>query len=163
MVVSMTGNSDTGVFPGITPVQNGFDITVSTGPAAGNNVSSRPSAQVPNDAVHSWDFGSGEIYEIEPREPVGGARPAMVIRSGLTVDASASSAALQIGDTVVAQLVGIPRLGIADGSQKAVVRYVGADLIIAEDVRLSTLARQNGGFNTPLTMTDMQSIPTMPG
>jgi hypothetical protein len=63
-----------------------------------------------------------------------------------------------VGDTIVAELVGIARLGIADGAQRAVVRYVTADIIIAEDVRLGTLTRQGGGTNTPLAPADMQAI-----
>ncbi len=157
--MSMSGNSDTGVFPGITQFQDGFNFTISTGPGvSANQVAGRAAAQAPVDAVQSWDFGAGPIYEIEAREPVGGARPAMVLRGGMAVDASAGAAQIQVGDTVLATMVGIPRLGIPDGAQKAVVRYVTPDVIIAEDVRLPTLRRQNGATNTPLTLADMQAI-----
>ncbi len=157
--MSMSGNSDTGVFPGFASLQNGFDITLSTGPGIASNVVNRRSPSVPAGAVHTWDFGAGPIYEIEPAEPASGVRPAVVLRNGRPVDAIAGNAAIAVGDTVVAQLVGIPRLGIPDGAQKAVVRYAGPDLIIAEDVRLTTtLRRQNGATNTPLTVADMQAI-----
>jgi hypothetical protein len=158
--MAMSGNSDTGVFPGLTQFQESFDVTVTSGPgAATNRVSTRMSAQVPADAVQTWDFGAGAIYEIEPPEPAGGARPATIVRRGINADVSAGGADIQVGDTVQATMVGIPRLNIPDGVQKAVVRYVGPDLVIAEDVRLTTtLRRQTGGFNTPLTMADMQAI-----
>jgi hypothetical protein len=155
--MAMSGNSDTGVFPGITTVQNSFDISISTSPGVAGNYAQNRATAVPSDAVHTWDFGAGPIYEIEPREPLGGARPALMLRRG-GGDVVAGSVSAAVGDTVVAQLVGIPRLGIPDGQQKAVVRYVGADLIIAEDVRLGTLTRQNGATNTPLTLADMQAI-----
>lgn len=44
----------------------------------------------------------------------------------------------------------LSHLGIPSGPQSAVVRLVSGELIIAEDVRLATLQRANGGFNTPL-------------
>ncbi|HEY0303606.1 MAG TPA: hypothetical protein VGC44_01480, partial [Longimicrobiales bacterium] len=112
----------------------------------------------PAGAVHSWDFGGGPIYEIEPREPVGGVRPAVFLRGNLRLDANAVTSAAAVGDTLAVYMAGIPRLGIADGEQRAVVRYVGPELIIAEDVRLPTLTRQGGGTNTPLTMADMEGI-----
>jgi hypothetical protein len=63
------------------------------------------------------------------------------------------------GDTVQVWMEGIPRLGIADGNQRAVIRYIDDLLIIAEDVRLgSTLRRQSGGFNTPLHPDTMLAI-----
>jgi hypothetical protein len=157
--MSVLGNSDTGVFPGSTTPQPGFPIALSTRTLASMNVASGARvSRVPAGAVHSWDFGAGEIYEIEPAEPVGGAKPAFIKRNIRNLDASTSTAAIAIGDTVIATMEGLPRLGIPTGAQKAVVRYVSPDLIIAEDVRLATLAREGGGTNTPLTMSDMQAI-----
>ena len=63
-----------------------------------------------------------------------------------------------VGDTLIVFLEGIPRLQIQAGNQRAVVRFVSNELIFAEDVRLPTLPRGNGSFNTPLTQADMDSI-----
>ena len=155
--MSMSGNSDTGVFPGITTLQNGFDVSISTGPGAAANTAQTRVSAAPADAVQTWDFGGGPIYEIEPREPVGGAR-ALVVRGGKPIDAISGQSAVAVGDTILANMVGIPRLNIPDGQYKAIVRYVGADLIIAEDTRLGTMTRQNGATNTPLTHADMAAI-----
>lgn len=156
--MAMSGNSDTGVFPGLTTPQSSFDVTISTGPgSASSDAAARVAANVPATATDSWDFGAGPIYEIEPTEPVGGARPAMLLRGG-RADVVANSAAIVVGDTILANMEGIPRLGIPNGQQKAVVRYVTPDVIIAEDVRLPTLPRQGGGTNTPLTLADMEAI-----
>ena len=155
--MSMRGNSDTGVFPGTAP-SSAFSITVATGAIPSSNQTTASSRfAVPGNAVHSWDFGAGEIFEIEPKEPVGGAR-AYVQRNNLMVDASSSNAAVAVGDTVVAYLIGIARLGISDGQQKAVVRYVDDNIIIAEDVRLPVLQRQQGGVNTFMTTAEIQAI-----
>ena len=154
--MSMRGNSDTGVFPGLA-TSTSFTVGISSGAIPATNRTSTARAMVPANAVHSWDFGAGEIFEIEPKEPVGGAR-AYVKRDNLMIDASASNAAIAVGDTIIANLVGIPRLNIADGAYKSVVRYVGADVIIAEDTRLGTMLRQTGGVNTPLTVADMEAI-----
>ena len=155
--MSMSGSSDSGVFPGIPQPQGGFEVSVGTSPAPAGNVASRAVTALPAGAVQTWDFGAGPIHEIEPVEPVGGARPAIRLRGG-PGDAITSSADLMVGDTVVAHMVGIPRLGIPDGPQKAVVRYAGPDVVIAEDIRLPTLRRQNGATNTPLTQSDMEAI-----
>ncbi len=157
--MSMTGNSDTGVFPGTAMLQTGLTVSVTTGAApAANGSFATPRPQLPEGAVHSWDFGAGRIFEIEAREPLAGINPAVVARGDVMLDVTASGTELTAGDTIVVHMVGIPRLGIEDGQQQAVVRYVTPDLVIAEDVRLATLARQNGGVNTPLSSTDMQAI-----
>jgi hypothetical protein len=157
--ISINGNSDAGVFPGTAALQSGFDVTVTTSALpSGNTINARRVANVPAGAVHSWDFGDGAIYEVAPPAPVGGARPAVFKPRASAIDANSMAAAAAVGDTIIAFLDGIPRLGIQPGNQRAVVRYVGPDLIIAEDVRLSTLQRQGGGTNTPLTPADMEAI-----
>jgi hypothetical protein len=116
----------------------------------------RPSA--PARATHSWDFGAGPIYEIEPVEPPGGVPAPQVLRpDGMLLDINTTVPA--IGDTLQVRMEGIPRLGIPSGDQKAVIRFISNDLIIAEDVRLTTsLPREGGGFNTPLHPDTMQAI-----
>jgi hypothetical protein len=159
--ISASGSSSTGVFPGATTPQASFTISVRTKTMNGNTVSSSTvrSRAVPAGAVHSWEVGDVEVFEVQPAEPVGGVRPAMVVRGNTMMDATASNAAVAVGDTIVAQMEAISRLGIPFGSQRAVVRYVGPDLIIAEDVRLgTTLRRQSGALNTPLTMAEMEAI-----
>ncbi|HEX6065152.1 MAG TPA: hypothetical protein VFZ04_13070 [Longimicrobiales bacterium] len=159
--MSMSGNSDTGIFPGMATSQTGMTIGVSTGAVPPSDATvSTPRVQLPQGAVHSWDFGGGQIFEIEPREPAGGVTPAFLRRGDLLLDANAGSPALVVGDTIVVHMVGIPRLGISDGTQQAVVRYTTPDLVIAEDVRLRTLVRQGGGTNTPLSASDMEAIAT---
>jgi hypothetical protein len=107
------------------------------------------------DAGHSWDFGAGRIYEHRPELPAGGV-PAPYFRaaSGQLMDVTGAGATTvpQVGDTIFGiRMVGIAHLGIPTGDQAAVVRHVSDELIIAEDVRLTTtLRRQSGGFNTPL-------------
>jgi hypothetical protein len=157
--VSAIGPSSLAIFPGAFTLVDPMTISLSTRGISGNVASAREVVvQVPRDAVHSWDFGAGEIYEIQPPISMGMSAKAYVVRNNTMVDASAANANIAVGDTVSALLVGIPRLGIADGTQKAVVRYSGPDLIIAEDIRLPTLPRQGGGFNTPLTLADMEAI-----
>jgi hypothetical protein len=64
-----------------------------------------------------------------------------------------------VGDTLVVFLNALTRLGIGSANQKVVVRYVSPELIITEDSRLTTtLPRQNGSFNTPLTQTQLAAI-----
>ena len=157
--MSMTGDYETGLFSGAAIEEDmGIGIRVRTGapaPAAGMTTARR---QIPDRAVHSWDFGGGEVFEIRPAEPAGGARPALIKRGNLLLDGSAGSSEVMVGDTILAELVGIPRLGIANGVQRAVVRYTTAELIIAEDIRLAELTREGGGTNTPLSVPDMQAI-----
>ncbi|HEX6007226.1 MAG TPA: hypothetical protein VFY80_04645, partial [Burkholderiales bacterium] len=155
--ISLRGNSDTGLFPGVT---TGLTFTVwvdATGTPSGNLAAPRALA-TPAGAVHAWDFGAGPIYEAEPPEPPGGVPPVVSTRGRLRLDANLASAAAAVGDTISVFMAGIPRLGIADGVQQAIVRYVGPNLIIAEDVRLGTLTRQDGTTNTPLLLADMEAI-----
>jgi hypothetical protein len=63
-----------------------------------------------------------------------------------------------VGDTIVAYLSGIDRLSIPSGNQKAIIRYISNELIIAEDARLGTMTRQSGSTNQPLTVALMDSI-----
>lgn len=153
------GGYAAGVFPGGTVVDTALVINVSTSTLSSSQmVSNMRSVPVPEGAIHSWNFGAGPVYEIEPKEPVGGARPAYVKRPSGLMDASTSEAAVVVGDTIIVMLEGIPRLNIGQGTQRAVVRHAGPDLIIAEDVRLGTLARQSGNFNTPLSQADLDGI-----
>lgn len=161
LVEKMTtrGAYTTGVFPGAAPIDTALTLGVTTSVISGSEIASNMrNVAVPEGATHAWDFGAGPIYEIEPKEPVGGAKPAYVKRSAGLVDASSSEAATAVGDTIMMALEGIPRLGINQGVQRAIVRYSGPDLIIAEDVRLGTLARQTGTYNTPLTQSQLDSI-----
>jgi hypothetical protein len=116
----------------------------------------RPSA--PAHATHSWDFGAGPIYEIEPVEPPGGVDAPKVLQpDGMLLDINTTVPS--VGDTLQVRMEGIPRLGIPTGNQKAVIRFISDELIIAEDVRLTTsLPREGGGFNTPLHPDTMQAI-----
>jgi hypothetical protein len=112
----------------------------------------------PARATHSWDFGAGPIYEIEPIEPPGGAPGALLLRPhGQLLDINTTTPVP--GDTVVVRMEGIPRLGIPTGNQRAVVRFVSDELVIAEDVRLTTtLQREGGGFNTPIHADTLRAI-----
>jgi hypothetical protein len=157
--VATNGGSATGIFPGSSALVDPMAISLSTrGLVTSPNVANARITRAPADAVNSWDFGAGEIYEIQPPASLGTSPTAYVRRNNSLVDANSVNASIVPGDTISAVLIGIQRLGIPDGTQRAVVRYAGPDLIIAEDVRLPTLARQTGGFNTPLTMADMEAI-----
>jgi hypothetical protein len=116
----------------------------------------------PSETHAEWDFGAGAIREGTP--PIRDTRPMMATRvthaasrgSGMM---SLQSAVPSVGDTIQVQMEGIARLNIDLGAQHAVVKYVGTDLIIAEDVRLgTTLVRPGGGKNTPLTVAQMDTI-----
>jgi hypothetical protein len=115
----------------------------------------------PPPTTHSWDFGAGRIYEYEPPVPDHVAPPLLRAADGRLLDITSAAAMPQVGDTVHGlQLEGIPRLGIATRSDnKAVIRHISDHLIIAEDVRLeSTLVRENGSHNTPLSEAQMAAI-----
>ncbi|HEX6611938.1 MAG TPA: hypothetical protein VF051_14260, partial [Hyphomicrobiaceae bacterium] len=157
--VTPRGSYTNSMFPGVLSDEASFQISISSGSTSGMTTSNQRSMTAPEGGVHSWDFGGGTIYEIEPEPPAGGAPPAVVLRNR-TMDgvASNSTNTAVVGDTIVVYLEGIPRLGIAAGNQRAVVRFVGTDVIIAEDVRLETITRQTGGKNTPLTQADMAAI-----
>jgi hypothetical protein len=111
----------------------------------------------PPRTTHSWDFGAGRIYEIEPLPPPGGAPPPLLLQAdGQMVDMNTTTPAP--GDTVQVWMEGIPRLEIPTGNQRAVIRYISDELIIAEDVRLATLPREEGGFNSPLHPDTMRAM-----
>ena len=162
-----TGDYGSGLFPGL-PAQAGFDYTVYGTPAAPAATQDAPAAGLhglvppatpPAGASHAWDFGAGPIYEIEPVPPPGGAPPPMLVRPAGLLDLNSATASIVAGDTVLVWMEGIPRLGIAAGNQRAVIRFVDDLLIFAEDVRLGTaLRRQGGGFNTPLHPDTMLAI-----
>jgi hypothetical protein len=117
--------------------------------------------RVPEQSAHSWDFGAGTIYEIHPPDPPADAATPYVLNSlGRRINLNSTAATPQVGDTISGiWMEGIPRLGITTGAQRAVIRHVSAELIIAEDVRLTTsLTRQGGGFNTPLHPDTMRAI-----
>jgi hypothetical protein len=114
----------------------------------------------PERATYAWDFGAGPIYEVEPAEPPGGVPAPMLLRPhGQLLDIASAAADPRVGDTVQVWLDSIPRLQIPAGNQKAVIRHISDELIIAEDVRLgTTLRRETGGFNTPLHPDTMRAI-----
>jgi hypothetical protein len=107
------------------------------------------------DAASDWNFGAGPLYEGTPAAP-----PAGVSRVAKTLSLHATSNSVPaVGDTVQVYLAGINRLGIQDGVQRAVIRFAGNGLAIAEDLRLrTTLLRPDGGNNTPLTVAQMDTL-----
>ena len=156
--LSMSGNSDTGLFPGFAPVSS-FVLTVQSGglPQQGQLLQPRAAA-LPAQAVSVWDFGAGPIYEIEPPAPPAGTANAVLLRGGVRLDAAATRRLAAVGDTLEVRMEGIPRLNISTGNQRAIVKYVGPHFIIAEDIRLGELTREGGGLNAPLTQSDMEAI-----
>jgi hypothetical protein len=108
--------------------------------------------RVPEQAGHSWDFGEGAIYEIRPEPPPGGVpEPYIVGAGGQALSLNSSAVNPVVGDTIRGiWMERLNHLNILPGPQDAIVRFVSDDLIIAEDVRLPTLLRQGGGYNTPL-------------
>jgi hypothetical protein len=161
------GDYDSGVFPLVSgepaPADTTLQLTVQARPptmTALRMASVRSVATpAPKHETHSWDFGDGPIHEFEPPIPVGGVPDPQLLRDGRMMSLQSAAAAPQIGDTVVVRMEGIQRLSIPTGNQKAVVRYISNELIIAEDVRLATtLVRQGGGFNTPMSEVVLDSI-----
>jgi hypothetical protein len=156
-----TGAYSAGLFPGngSNPPLIGIRVASGTGSvsAAPRPIVQQP-APLPHGMSHAWDFGQGPIYEYSPPEPVGGAPRPLLVRGSHRLSINSASVAPAIGDTIIVYLAGIPRLSVQDGNQRAVVRYISNELIIAEDVRLTTLRRSNGALNTPLTLADMDSI-----
>lgn len=160
------GNYGDALFPGLpTHAHYGYALHVVPSSAAAPLAVSRQqvthlTSREPRRAVHAWDFGAGPIYEIAPSPPPGGAPAPMLVRpGGALVDINAVAANPVVGDTITqVWMEGIPRLGIPPGSQRVIVRHVSDELIIAEDVRLATLPRENGGFNTPLHPDTMHAI-----
>lgn len=109
-------------------------------------------------AAATWDFGAGPIREHHPAPPTAAQLGALhALRAGAQDCPPAASAV--VGDTLCVLMDALPRLEIPTGSQKAVVRYISDHLIFAEDVRLSTtLVREGGGHNTPMTEQDFAAI-----
>jgi hypothetical protein len=116
--------------------------------------------QLAGQHAHEWDFGAGPIYEHRPQVPSGGVpEPWIEGSSGQRLNAASATSSPAVGDTIRGiRMEALPHLGIPTGLQNAVVRFVSDELIIAEDVRLATLQRQGGGFNTPLHPDTLQSI-----
>ena len=158
------GGFASALFPGPATADTALAFTLNVTPlaaAAGRTMSSLqlPAAHGahPSDE-YSWDFGAGRIRELTP-EPRSTPQGAGLVRGSHIIDLNSVAADPAPGDTIQVQMEAIPRLGISSGSQEAVIRFVNDDLIIAEDVRLTTtLTREGGGFNTPLTDADMQAI-----
>jgi hypothetical protein len=137
-------------------------VTASTASATGVSALVQHAVSAPAGALHSWDFGAGRIYEYEPPEPPGGVAPARLrTADGRLLDIASPAADPQVGDTIHnLRLEGIPRLGIpTSNNNRAVIRFVSDDLVIAEDVRLETsLVRENGARNTLLIDADVSAI-----
>ncbi|HSJ33114.1 MAG TPA: hypothetical protein VK933_16855 [Longimicrobiales bacterium] len=158
------GGFSSAVFSGPATADTALAFTLSFTPleaAAGQPMSSLrlSTAHAPHaSGEYSWDFGAGRIREHTP-ELRSTAQGAGLVRGSSIIDLNSAVADPVPGDTIQVQMEPIPRLGINSGSQKAVIRFVNDDLIIAEDVRLTTtLMREGGGFNTPLTDADIQAI-----
>lgn len=156
------GSFGTGLFPGVAPLTDFIGGMSTSGPsdtatATPLRTMALPRGELPG-TLHSWDFGGQSIYELQPRTPLHlVTKPHFRSGSGDAINANVAAPA--VGDTVIAMLEGIPHLGIAAGPQKAVVRHISGQLVFAEDVRLTTtLRRQSGGFNRPLTIAEMDSI-----
>lgn len=106
----------------------------------------------------AWDFGAGRIREHHP-EPAEPMAPASLRRARGMVALSTAAADPVVGDTIHQILLeALPHLGLGRRNGAAVIRYVSDDVIIAEDVGLDTLARQGGGFNTPIADEDLAAI-----
>jgi hypothetical protein len=161
--LSPTGGFSTGLFAGAagdTSLAFTLGVTPLTAAAsvASKHLRLAPPV-VPDGDAHSWDFGAGRIREHVPVSPAGGTPAVQLVRGTRTMDVNATAADPVPGDTIQVLMEAIPRLGIDTGVQNAVIRYVTDDLIIAEDVRLTTeLVREGGGFNTPLTDADLAAI-----
>jgi hypothetical protein len=154
------GGYNSGVFPGTSPTTGAITFNVMSVTASGNVTTAvtRQAPALPAGMLHSWDFGEGPIYELQPEMPAGGAPKPMLVRGLDRISINSSEADAAVGDTLIVFLNGIQRLGIQSGNQRAVIRHVTPDIIIAEDTRLATMPRQNGAYNTPLTQTDMDEI-----
>jgi hypothetical protein len=166
--LSTLGNFGSGVFPGLQSDDGILGIEVQTRSTSGA-ITSAPMARsslrqqaLPANAVTSWDFGGEPIYEVEPKTQPIGSKAAMVLRDGALVSANSIHAAVAVGDTLVIQLEGVPRLNIPTGMQRAIVKLVTPDIIISEDIRIvnqdPAFTRGNGTRNTPMTAADVQAI-----
>jgi hypothetical protein len=158
-----TGGFSTALFPGPagdTALAFTLDLAPLTSAAASRAIRevrlARLQAEDATEA-HAWDFGAGRIHEHTPPQRASVSAP-VLLRDGMAFDVNSLAVTPIPGDTIQILLEGIPRLSINTGNQRAVVRFVSDDLIIAEDVRLATLVRENGGVNTPLTQNDLIEI-----
>jgi hypothetical protein len=156
-----TGVAAAGLFPGPASASSfGFMVSlVPPAPVTGMAAAAMPKSLLrsaaPARATHSWDFGAGPIYEIQPVEPPGGVPAPQLLRpSGQMLDINSTTPA--VGDTVIIYMERTPE--DSAGTQRALVRFVSDELIIAEDVRLPTLRRADGGFNTPLHPDTLRAI-----
>jgi hypothetical protein len=158
----LTGGFDAGLFLGaatggpIAYTVRGLPLGSVAAPPA-DLVRLTPTAHVEDE--HAWDFGAGRIRELRPVTPPGDVVAPRLLRGGRALELGRLTAEPLVGDTLEVRMEGLPRLGIATGNQKAVIRYVTPYIIIAEDVRLTTsLPRESGAFNTPLTGSDLVAI-----
>jgi hypothetical protein len=158
-----TGSFEGGLFPG--PFSgSGFGFTLRVEPRV-------PAAAGPLSAVrldfqsgeveqeHAWDFGAGRIREHRPATAPEAVSAPHLLRAGQRLELSSAATEPAVGDTLVVRMEGLPRLGIPTGNQQAVIRHVSPHIIIAEDVRLTTtLTRESGSRNTPLTPEDLEAL-----
>ncbi|HEX6133382.1 MAG TPA: hypothetical protein VFZ24_05450 [Longimicrobiales bacterium] len=159
--LSPTGPFAAALFPGAAADTTfAFTVTVEPLAATGPVAARARMVTAEEDARYTWDFGAGRIHEHIP--PAGTRVPEpMLLRPEGAVALNSAAANAVVGDTIEVVMEGLPRLGIPTGHQKAVVRFVSDELIIAEDVRLTTtLVRETGGFNTPLSDADLTAIAT---
>lgn len=165
--LSPRGSYGTAVFPGTLSDDGVFGYTVETRSTAGSQktapvASLRQVNDAPPQAVHGWDFGGQRVYEIEPK-PLAGVTPtALVRRDGNWISTSSVRAAIAVGDTLQIMMEGISRLGIGTRLQRAIVRLVTPDIVIAEDVRIvsgdTTFKRSSGSLNTSIAQADLEEI-----
>lgn len=162
--LSPTGGFSSGLFPGPagdTSLAFTLDVAPLTATAAGpvTHLRLAPPVLPRVEDAHTWDFGAGRIREHVPAVPAGAAPAVRLVRGTRTMDMNATAADPVPGDTIEVLMDAIPRLGISSGIQSAVIRHVSDHVIIAEDIRLTTeLMREGGGFNTPLTSADLNTI-----
>ena len=155
-----TGGYDSGIFIGSDPITFQMSVNITAGNPSGMPAAKMVGAEpeLPEGMAHAWDFGAGPIYEYEPKMPAGGVPHAYIVRDGERLSVNSSSAAP--GDTIVAFLAGVARLGVPSGVQRGIVRLVSDELIIAEDIRLSTLPRAGSPvtYNSPIAQADLEEI-----
>lgn len=166
--LSQMGGFGAGVFPGA-PVDDGYLSVAVQAKSVSGAITGLPVAAarvavptMPEDAVHGWDLGGKMVYEVEPKAPIGTTSAAMVQRAGELVNANSVSAAVAVGDTLVVQMEGIARLGVPTGMQRAIVRLVTPDIVIAEDLRIVkgdvSFKRGSGELNSPIAQEELELI-----
>ena len=154
-----TGFYETAMFPGANSGSVAFNVSLTTGLGPATPAVTRPAVKtIPEGMSHAWDFGDGPIYEWEPEQPVGGVPRPVLLRGADRISINSADAAPAVGDTVIVFLAGVQRLGTVAGNQKAVIRLVSNELIIAEDVRLATMPRTDGKLNSPIAQNDLDEI-----